>query len=78
VIAVLLYAFGLSLRKTSGFFWVLSEPLSKCSGLKKVEASRRSQAGTKRSRLMSGVVWWQSNLCVAVDAYTRQPGSASH
>jgi hypothetical protein len=23
VVAVLLYAFGLSLRKTSGFFWVL-------------------------------------------------------
>jgi hypothetical protein len=31
VVAVLLYAFGLSLRKTSGFFWLLSEPLSKSS-----------------------------------------------
>jgi putative transposase len=40
VVAVLLYAFGLSLRKTSGFFWVLSEPLSKSSvqdWVKKVE-----------------------------------------
>jgi|GEM_PF-822860 len=41
VIAVLLYAFGLSLRKTPGFFWLLSEPLSKSSvqdWMKKVEA----------------------------------------
>jgi hypothetical protein len=30
-LAVLLNAFGLSLRKTSGFFRVLSEPLSKSS-----------------------------------------------
>ena len=29
--AVLLYAFGLSLTKTSGFFWVLSERISKSS-----------------------------------------------
>ena len=41
VAAVLLYAFGLSLRKTPGFFWLLSEPLSKSSvqdWMKKVEA----------------------------------------
>jgi len=46
VVAVLLYTFGAS-GKTSGFL-VLSEPLSKSSvaGVKKVEASRRSQAGT--------------------------------
>ena len=31
MLAVLLNAFGLSLRKTSGFFRVLSEPLSKSS-----------------------------------------------
>jgi len=44
VVAVLLYAFGLSLRKTSGFFWLLSEPLSKSSvqdWVKKVEAKLR-------------------------------------
>jgi putative transposase len=33
VVAVLLYAFGLSLRKTSRFFWVLSERVSKSSVL---------------------------------------------
>ena len=38
---MLLFAFGLSLRKTPGFFWLLSEPLSKSSvqdWMKKVEA----------------------------------------
>jgi transposase-like protein len=47
VIAVLLYAFGLSLRKTSGFFWVLSEPLSKSSvqdWVKRVEAKLNFEA----------------------------------
>jgi len=47
VVAVLLYTFGLSLRKTSGFFWVLSEPLSKSSvqdWVKKVEAKLSFEA----------------------------------
>ena len=47
MVAVLLYAFGLSFRKTSGFFWVVSELLSKSSvqgWVRKVEAKLNFEA----------------------------------
>jgi len=82
VIAVLLYAFGLSLRKTSGFFWLLSEPLSKSSvqdWMKKVEAKLRFEPVPSWHRAIAvdeSVVKCGGRplyVWVAVDAYTRQP-----
>jgi transposase-like protein len=80
--AVLLNAFGLSLRKTSRFFRLLSEPLSKSSvedWAKKVEAKLSfdpeprwySVIAVDESVVKCGgrplYVW------VTVDAYTRRP-----
>jgi len=54
--AVLLNAFGLSLMKTSGFFSILSEPVSKSSvksGLKRLRESSaltRSHANIRLSQ----------------------------
>jgi len=82
VVAVLLYAFGLSLRKTPGFFWLLSEPLSKSSvqdWMKKVEAKLSFEPVQSWQRAIavdeSVVKCSGQPLCVwvAVDAYTRQP-----
>jgi len=91
VTAVLLYAFGLSLTKTSGFFWVLSERISKSSvqdWVKKVPRGETQLWGD--TKLASGTrgwwehnkVRWQTNLCVGSSGRVHQAahscGSLSH
>jgi len=82
VVAVLLYGFGLSLRKTFGFFCLLSECISRSSvqeWVKKVEGKLSFDAAPSWHQVVAVdecvvkcggrplYVW------VAVDAYTRQP-----
>jgi len=91
VVAVLLYAFGLSLRKTSGFFWILSEHVSKSSveeWVRKVEAKLNFEVEPSWHQVVAvdeSVVKCCGRpiyVWVAVDAYNneaaRLPGSGSH
>jgi transposase-like protein len=82
VLAVLLNAFGLSLRKTSSFFGILSEPVSKSSieeWTKKVEAKLSFDPKPHEYPIIAvdeTVVKCGGqplSVWVAVDVYTRQP-----
>jgi|SRR5579875_1315840 len=82
VVAVLLYAFGLSLRETSGFLWVFSERISKSSvedWVREVEAKLSFDVAPSWHPVIAvdeSVVKCCGRpiyVWVAVDAYTRRP-----